>query len=174
MVYSARRPGDETTIQTASPASFREAMRGVASGVAIITSGRSDEARGLTATAFCSLSAEPPAVLVCVNRESQCHGVILSTGSFCLNVLKADSEALAHRFAGRGGIKGSDRFLEGNWTTLRSGAPVLSDALAVFDCQLREAIISDTHSILIGDVTALMASGQSKALIYRSGWFGSI
>ncbi|MGI6245917.1 MAG: flavin reductase family protein [Pseudochelatococcus sp.] len=159
---------------TVSPAEFRNAMREVASGVSIISSGRSGRARGLTATAFASLSAEPPAVLVCVNRDSECHRTILETGAFCLNILKAEDEALAHRFAGRGGIRGHERFLEGNWMTLATGSPVLSHALVAFDCLLRESVASHTHMIFIGDVAAISSAGSGSALVYRAGAFSAI
>lgn len=154
-----------------NPSEFRDAMREVATGVSIISSGKLDNARGLTASAFCSLSAEPPAVLVCVNRDSECHRTILETGAFCVNVLRAENETLAHRFAGRGGIKGHDRFLHGNWTTLATGSPVLSEALVAFDCLLRNSIVSDTHSIFIGDVAAISSSAPGQALVYRAGAF---
>lgn len=157
-----------------SSAQFRNAMREVATGVSIISSGRAGEARGLTATAFSSFSAEPPAVLICVNRDSECHSTIQKTGAFCLNILKSDSEALAHHFAGRDGVKGCERFLSGNWTTLVTGSPVLSDALVAFDCQLRDWIAADTHTIFIGDIAAISPLAPGQALVYRAGAFSAV
>lgn len=153
---------------------FRSAMREVAAGVTIVASGSLQDARGLTATAFSSLSAEPPAVLVCVNRDSECHRTILDTGAFCVNVLKAESEALAHRFAGRGGVRGHDRFLPDGWTTLNTGSPVLKEALVAFDCLLRSSIAADTHTIFIGDVAAISSSEPGQALVYRTGEFSAV
>ena len=163
----------ERSVTSVDASEFREAMREVAAGVTIVTSGRGDRARGLTATAFSSLSAEPPSVLVCVNRDSECHQTIAESGTFCVNVLGAEAQHLANRFAGRDGIKGSARFQIGDWSTLSTGAPVLADALVAFDCRLRKAIDAGSHTIFIGDVAAVSKTG-GDALVYRKSGFFSL
>lgn len=156
------------------PAEFRAAMREMAAGVTIVTSGVGVHRRGLTATAVCSLSADPPALLVCVNRDAECHRAILDHGMFCVNVLGASSEALAGRFAGRDGIRGVERFAAGSWGTMATGAPVLQDAVAAFDCSLRESMDGGTHSIFIGQVEAITIGSSQAALIYRAGLFSLV
>ncbi|MGH6859113.1 MAG: flavin reductase family protein [Phyllobacterium sp.] len=163
----------ERSSKSVDASEFREAMREVASGVTIVTSGSGERARGMTATAFNSLSAEPPSVLVCVNRDAECHRVITDTGVFCINVLGAAARQLANHFAGRDGVKGAARFQMGDWATLSTGAPVLTDALVAFDCRLREAIDAGTHTIFIGDVAALSKTG-GNALVYRQSGFAPL
>lgn len=165
---------DSTTTAGINPLHFRNAMRRVASSVTIVSSGRADAARGITVTAFSSLSVDPPAVLICVNRTSEIHRTILDTRAFCVNVLKSADEALAGRFAGREGVRGADRFLNRHWTQLITGSPALLEALAVFDCTVRDSIVSGTHSIFIGDVVAVESGAPGQALVYREGAFGVV
>lgn len=156
------------------PSTFRAAMREFPAGVTIISAGKGTDRRGLTATAVCSLSAEPPALLVCVNRNSQCHDTILQYSAFGVNVLAGGGETLAARFAGHGGAKGAERFAEGSWIELLTGAPILADAAVAFDCTLREVLDGGSHSIFIGDVAAAHLNGQREALVYRAGQFSRI
>lgn len=156
------------------PAEFRAAMRELAAGVAIVTSGSGLRRRGMTATAVCSLSVEPPTLLVCVNRNAECHKTILEYGSFCVNLLGSEDESLASRFAGRTGERGVERFSAGRWGMLSTGAPVLLDAIASFDCTLREAIEAGTHSIFVGDVEAVSVEASRSALVYRAGRFAVV
>ncbi len=157
--------------EMAGASDFRAAMRQLASGVTIVTSGSGPRRRGITATAVCSLSATPPALIVCMNKNSDCHQTVLSCGWFGVNVLAAEHEPLAQRFAGRGQVRGAARFLEGEWTELSSGAPVLRGAVATFDCVLHESLDGGTHSILVGQVIAARADSDRPALLYRSGAF---
>ena len=152
-------------------AKFRLAMRQMASAVTIVTSGAGPSRRGITATAVCSLSAEPPSLLACINKETQCHELILRCGYFCVNVVGGDNEALANRFAGRDGSHGLARFSAGSWVTLATGAPVLEDATAAFDCKLLDSCDGGTHSIFIGGILETRINVAQPVLMYRSGSF---
>jgi flavin reductase (DIM6/NTAB) family NADH-FMN oxidoreductase RutF len=171
-MMAAVRPKTEDCF--VEPAAFRAAMRELAAGVTIVTSGEGVNRRGLTATAVCSLSADPPTLLACINRDAECHRAILDHGMFCVNVLGAGGEGLAARFAGRDGVRGVDRFLRGSWSALATGAPVLEDAVASFDCSLREVLDGGTHSIVIGQVEALAVGASQPALVYRAGLFSHV
>ena len=83
----------------ATPDDFKRGMRQLAAGVNVITVTNGGVRDGLTATAVCSISAEPPHLLVCVNSTAGAHGPIHRAGSFCINVLAQDQEAIAKRFA---------------------------------------------------------------------------
>ncbi|MDQ0513227.1 flavin reductase family protein [Ancylobacter amanitiformis] len=157
----------------AGAADFRAAMRELAAGVTIITAGREDGRRGLTATAVCSVSADPPTLLVCVNRSAEGHAAIRESGAFCVNVIAAEHQCLAERFAGRDGARGAERFEHGEWRALATGAPVLADAVAAFDCQVIQAIDAGTHTVFLGAVTATTVSPQRAALLYRAGTFAA-
>ena len=126
---------------------FKTAMSCLAAGVTIITTVHDGQRAGLTATAVCSLSVDPPQLLVCVNQRAEAHGLIHRGSVMCVNLLARQHRDLAARFAGQGGVSGAARFAMGEWTTLRTGAPVLADAVASFDCLVSERVESSTHSI---------------------------
>ncbi|MDQ0391398.1 flavin reductase family protein [Labrys monachus] len=166
------------TIAPAAPSlvdasDFRAAMRELAAGVTIVTAGREGDRRGLTATAVCSVSADPPTLLVCVNRDAEGHAAILASGAFCVNVAAAEHRGLAERFAGRGGARGAERFEVGDWRSLSTGAPALADAVAVFDCRVIKAIDWGTHTVFLGAVAATTISPERAALLYRAGAFAA-
>lgn len=150
----------------AESAAFRLAMREFASGVVIITCGEGDLRAGCTATALTSLSLTPPSLIVCVDRKATTLARLRECGAFAVNILGARHDALASRFAGRGGVKGSARFAEGDWVTLETGAPVLSDALAGIDCRVDEIIDRHTHAIIIGTVAAVRLGDHDTALLH--------
>lgn len=147
---------------------FRTGMSRLGGACTIITSSYADERAGLTATAVCSVSAEPPRLLVCVNRNVRAHQVITSGGVLGVNVLDAGHQALAMRFAGMvDGVVGDDRFLEGQWERGVTGVPILGDALVSFECNVIEETVSGTHSIFLCEVIDVgTCDAPSSALIY--------
>jgi len=126
-------------------------MARVASGVSVVTTDGPAGRAGLTVSAMCSLSADPPAVLVCINRASRTGRIIRINGVFCLNVLASHQVDIARRFAGQPGGE-HDKFLELEWDRFGTGAPVLRNAVAVFDCNLTRGTDYGSHDILIGVV----------------------
>ena len=148
------------------PDQFKSAMRHVPAGVCIITSGQADERRGLTATAMCSVSAAPPTLLVCVNRNAEAHPVITRERRFCVNILSAEDGPLADRFAALDGSKGVGRFSDRDWTNLGARTPALADALVSIECELTESVEVATHGIFIGAVTAVRVNPTRSPLIY--------
>ncbi len=151
-------------------AGFREAMRHLAGGVAIITAGRDDGRAGMTATAVTALSAEPPTLLVCINRSASLRPALDRSGHFAVNLLGDRHQGLADRFAGRHGVAGHERFARGRWSTLATGAPVLADALAAFDCAIDEIIERRTHAIVIGRVEAVRVKAAPALVYWRGGY----
>lgn len=147
---------------------FRAGMSRVGGACTIITASHGDERAGLTATAVCSVSAEPPRLLVCVNRNVRAHQLIGDSGWLGVNVLDAGHQDLAKRFAGMvQGVVGADRFLAGDWRDSPHGVPVLRDALVSFECRVVEATVSGTHSIFLCEVTDVAAADTaSSALVY--------
>ena len=133
--------------------------------VCVITTLLEGERYGLTATAVASVSADPPRLLVCVNRSSQTHEKIVLAGRFCVNVLTEAQDNIAMAFAGMAGPR-ADRFTVGEWTTLVSGAPVLQNAAATFDCRLVETAEQSTHSVLFGEVLATRHRPGEDTLLY--------
>jgi flavin reductase (DIM6/NTAB) family NADH-FMN oxidoreductase RutF len=145
---------------------FRQAMRELASGVTVITCGEGEARNGCTATSVVSLSLSPPTLLVCLNLQTTTLASIRRAGSFCVNLLAAEHKDIAERFAGVGGFQGPGRFRVGDWAPLITGAPVLVDGLAAFDCRVEEILERHTHAILIGAVEAVRVPGAEKSLIH--------
>ena len=151
----------------ASPsAQFRGAMRHLAGGVSLITVGRDKDISGMTVTSVSSLSIEPATLIVSVSRESSSWPLLRRHGAFGVNILNADQLDLAERFAGRGGVKGADRFAGAKWRTGLSGTPLLEGALAAIDCDVEEVFERHSHAIVIGRVLDVRTSELSGALIY--------
>lgn len=156
------------------PDEFRQAMRQLASGVSLITTGKGADRRGLTATAVCSLSISPPSLIVCVNRQGEGADAIREAQQFCVNMIAPEHEVLAQRFAGCDGARGVERFEVGDWMELETGAPVLTDAIAAFDCGILDVVVRETHLIIIGGVKAVRFAESRDALVYRGGRYHAL
>ncbi len=152
-----------------STAGFRSAMRQLAGGVSVITVGRDQDISGMTVTSVTSLSAEPPSLLVCINRQSSSWPLFEKYGSFGVNILHAEQQHIAERFTGRDGVSGTARFEGAQWTTLVTGVPVLVNGLAAIDCNIEEVIHRHSHAIVIGRVVAVRVTRQTAALAYWQG-----
>jgi len=148
---------------------YRAIMRHQAGAVGVIACGPLNERSGLTATAVASLSDRPPTVLACVNQSAGAHDEIVRANAFSINLLSADQQDVAERFAGKGGLKGEARFEGTTWHTLTTGSPILEHALASLDCELVEQHTFSTHSIFIGRVVAGQFRASAKPLLYFRG-----
>jgi flavin reductase len=150
---------------------FKSGMRRLASGVSIITTLGPDGPRGLTATAICSVSVEPPTLLCCINRGSSAHDVIHGSRVLAVNFLAAADEDLANRFSGVDTRE--ERFAEGRWTRLATGAPILETALASFDCRIASIMDGTTHSIFFAEVLEVRLGEEALPLLYFGAGYGS-
>lgn len=148
---------------------FKTAMRQVTSSVAVVTAASGPLRNGLTATSVCSVTTEPPTMLVCVNRKSRADAIIAESGAFAVNVLADDQHKIARLFSTTQSAA-DERFAEGRWITMTTGAPVLEGAVASFDCQLESRVVSGSHHVYFGRVVAV-ASFDQPALLYRDGVF---
>jgi len=156
----------ERRLHHADPAAFRSALRALSSGVAIVACGEGDRRFGATATSFASLSLTPPTLFICLTRSSSTLAGMREAGSFSVNLLAARHEPLAQRFSGRSGVHGARRFEGARWTALATGAPILADALAAFDCLIEEVIERHSHAIVLGAVVSLKEGADDSALIH--------
>src|SRR5215470_4253098 len=118
-----------TPVRTVEAATFREAMSRLGAAVHVITTAGPGGKTGATATAVCSVSDAPPTLLMCLNRRSQTNPAVVENGVFCVNTLGESGAEMADIFAGRTGVRGTDRFTTGEWTVLTTGSPVLSTAV---------------------------------------------
>jgi flavin reductase len=145
---------------------FREAMSRLGAAVNVITSAGSSGRVGFTATAVCSVSDQPPTLLVCMNRSSSLHTVLQENGVLCVNTLADAQHHLSPVFAGLTGVWGEDRFKAASWHELTTGAPVLNDALVSFDCSIDRAIEVGTHSVFFCSVVDVATKMDGNPLLY--------
>src|SRR5215813_9468643 len=166
-------PRNIMTDISVSSADFRGAMRHLTGGVSVITAGRSKDITGMTVTSVVSLTVDPPTLLVSINRDASSFPLIRRHGAFGVNILNADQLDIAERFAGKGGLKGADRFAGAQWVTGVSGVPLLVDASA-FDCEVEEILERHSHGIVIGRVRQIRSSTRSAALAYWHGQYVAV
>jgi flavin reductase (DIM6/NTAB) family NADH-FMN oxidoreductase RutF len=112
--------------------------------------------------------------MVCLARSSSTLARLRAAGAFSINLLAARHQALAHRFSGHGGVHGPRRFDSAQWTTLSTGAPVLADALAAFDCLVEEVIERHSHAIVLGAVVSLKEGADEPVLARRRGEYAPL
>jgi flavin reductase len=138
--------------QAASPEDFRDAMRRFATGVTVVTTLVDGVPHGFTANAFASVSADPPTVLICVNRDASAHPLISRSSIFCVNILALEQRELARRFADKS--MRATRFDNLATHPAATGAPVIDGTLAYLDCRLAEEYTAGTHTVFLGTVVA--------------------
>lgn len=150
--------------------SFRTAMARFPGAVTIVTGRAGAERRGITATAVCSVSADPPSLLVCLNRKTGTCAMVRETGRFNVSLLAGEAQAVALRFAGADGATGEGKFTEGRWAEDGRGLPLLADAVANFSCDVAEMTDAGSHTVFIGHI-AEIDLGEGPALVYEQSRF---
>jgi flavin reductase (DIM6/NTAB) family NADH-FMN oxidoreductase RutF len=156
-----------------STADFIQAMGQHVASVCVITTRLANKNYGLTATAVSSVCADPPRLLVCVNKTGLTYQKIVASGHFAVNVLSEEQEKIGKAFAGMLG-RDFDRFSLGEWKTHITGSPMLEDAASSFDCRITETIDQFTHSIFIGEVMSVATAPGQEALVYASRRFRNL
>ncbi len=164
MMSLEKEPGMQTKTAQERSLDYRNAMARLGAAVNIVTTDGTAGRAGFAATAVCSVSDNPPTLLVCLNRGSSAYKVVKANGVICVNTLAAHHEVLSTLFGGR--TPAEERFAAGSWGQLATGAPVLEDALVSFDCRIREAHDGGTHDILICDVVDMKINDGDEALMY--------
>ena len=143
---------------------YRDAMACLGAAVSIVTTDGPAGRAGFTASAVCSVTDNPPTLLVCMNRGSSAYASVKDNGVICVNVLSARHERLSRLFGG--GSSFDERFAATAWSTLETGAPVLADCAVAFDCRIIDVANVDTHDVLFCRVVALQKSDCADNLIY--------
>jgi flavin reductase len=148
---------------------FRAAMRRLAATVSVVTIWEGTRPLGMTATAVTSLAADPPSLLVCVNKSATMHDSLAGVGHFCVNLLHSEQETVAKMFADSS--TRDVRFATGGWLQEDQNPPYLPDAQAVFLCEKIQTIAFGTHNIYIGAVRNVRFRRDVNPLIYVDGRF---
>jgi flavin reductase (DIM6/NTAB) family NADH-FMN oxidoreductase RutF len=162
---------EEVTIDT-----FRKAMRALAGGgVAVVTVGQDADRTGFTATSVESLATQPRRLLVSVSDDSSSWKALQKCPYFGVNVLRAEHQTLAGQFAGRGGLRGLEKYRGATWTNLLpGGAAILKDALVGIDCIVEEILPRHGHAIVIGRVRGVLIEDVGHPLLFWQGAYRQI
>jgi flavin reductase (DIM6/NTAB) family NADH-FMN oxidoreductase RutF len=146
---------------------LRRALGQFATGVTVITTvGPDGEPAGCTVSAFCALSLDPPLVLVCIDKARAMHQLLTTAPGYVVNVLRADQQDLALRFARPGG----DRFSGLSLHHGRHDIPHLGAAIAHLECDRHAVLDGGDHAIILGRVQGL-AVHDGEPLLYTRGTF---
>ncbi len=152
---------------------FVRAMGQHVASVCVITTRHENERFGLTATAVTSVCADPPRLLVCVNKSGLTYQKMAASGHFGVIVLDEAQEKIGKAFAGMLG-RDFDRFSLGEWHALITGSPILKHAASAFDCRIVETIDQFTHSIFIGEVVGVETGVGRDAVVYGARKFRNL
>nr|WP_316643352.1 flavin reductase [uncultured Roseateles sp.] len=144
---------------------YRQAMSSLGAAVNVVTSEGPAGRAGCTVSAVCSVTDEPPTVMVCINRDSRNAAAFRDSGALCVNVVSADQQRLAQLFSDRE-VTVEARFAAARWSRLVTGAPALDEALASLDCEIRSVIEVGTHDMFLCEVKAVRMADGGDALIY--------
>ena len=147
-------------------ARYRDGMARLGAAVSVITTDGPAGRSGFTASAVCSVTDDPPMLLVCMNRGSTSYEAFRANGVLCVNTLAARQEALSPLFAGQVEASLEERFDAADWSALATGAPVLAGAVVSFDCRVAQVTDVGTHSVFLCAVEAVQAGAEREGLIY--------
>ncbi len=147
-----------------SRTAYRDAMARLPSAVNIVTTGGEGAFAGFTASAVCSVTDEPPTLLVCINRASSAYLAFAGSETLCVNVASPAQAALAALFGGRTPMP--ERFAAAQWHALSTGAPVLVGAAASFDCRVARRMTMGTHDVLFCEALAIAFDEAPGGLAY--------
>jgi flavin reductase (DIM6/NTAB) family NADH-FMN oxidoreductase RutF len=135
--------------------------------VAVVTTRADDGSdQGMTVSAFCSLSLQPPLVLVCIEKTASVYDALTTAPGFVINILSARQEQIARRFA----IVDIDRFEGVGFTKSSSGYAILDDVLSVIECRRFALHDGGDHTIVVGEVEAGRIENGTPLLYYRGGY----
>jgi flavin reductase (DIM6/NTAB) family NADH-FMN oxidoreductase RutF len=153
------------------PLEFRSTIGRFATGVTVVTTASGNRLHGMTANAIASLSLDPVMLLVCVEKTTHMHGLLLDSGVYAVNILTDHQEDVSRIFAKKGepeeGTLRGVRFRRG-----ATGSPVIEGCLAFAECRVAEVLEGGDHSIFLGEVVeqGVVDEERGPLLFYRGGY----
>lgn len=152
---------------TVNPDEFRSVLGRFPSGVTVVTTkARDGSDEGMTVSAFCSVSLDPPLVLLCIEKTASAYDALTTAPAFVVNILSATQEQIARRFS----IVDIDRFEGVGYSRSQNGLAVLDDVLGVIECATVAMHEAGDHTIIVGEVEATRAQNGTPLLYYRGGY----
>ena len=167
----------EPAPKTSGSARFKQGMRALTGGVTVVGAYGADGAPlAMTATAVTSLTADPPSLLVCVNRSASMAVALVRVARFSVNVLSADQIDIAKAFGGQLDVRGAGRFIHGSWRRVgETEVPLLLGSRVSFECEVSHVHEWATHHIVIGSVLDVHFSRTvSQSLAYSDGKYHEV
>lgn len=156
-----------------NPNDFKLGMRRLAAGVSLITTVHDGVRHGLVATAVNSVTADPPTLLVCINKSASAHDHVHQAGILCVNILAHEHESVAGRFSSP--VDREKRFETGDWRNIATGAPALAGCLVSFDCEVRQVVPYQSHSIFLAEIVGVELWGEEiSPLLYLDGKYRNL
>jgi flavin reductase (DIM6/NTAB) family NADH-FMN oxidoreductase RutF len=149
------------------PKRFWQAIGQRALGVSVVTATGPDGPAGFLGLSSAHVSADPPLMLVSVDKRTSALATILQSRHFALNYLSREQQAIADLFGGKAGVSGAQRFDGAIWETLATGAPVLADAAGAIDCRLEQTLDVGGVTIVIGRVADARVSNRDPLVFFR-------
>ncbi|HAO60080.1 MAG TPA: flavin reductase [Psychrobacter sp.] len=140
---------------------FRNAMSLLTTAVNVVTTKGPSGRHGFTASAVCSVTDTPATLLVCMNQSARSHEYFVENKTLSVNVLGAQHEEVSNTFASP--LPSEERFKKGVWGELKTGSPILEDALVSFDCEIEQTQEVGTHSVFMCRVVAIRQPEQHDA-----------
>jgi flavin reductase (NADH) len=159
---------------TETQRAFRAAMANLAAAVNVVTTDGAHGRAGMTVSAACSVTDNPPTMLICVNRCSSSHDTVVANGRVCVNVLGTDQDELAMHFAGGTNVPTSERFGDAAWDFDTYGLPVLPDALASIIGRIVTEHPLGSHTVAFVEVDAVLSREDGGALVYFQRHFHNV
>lgn len=147
---------------------FKNGLKLWASGVSVVTTTLQQHNKGMTVTAFSSVSLDPPQILVCLNQGSDTGSAIMESRYFAVNILSAEQETVSNLFAGA--TSHEQRFASVPWQAGNTKVPVLTEALANLECKVVQQIQAGSHWIVIGEVENVICRDGSPLMYYHGGY----
>lgn len=137
---------------------FKQIVGQFATGVTVVTTSYMGKVAGITVNTFCSVSLEPPLVLVCIDLKSHTLPIIRESGSFAVNILSSEQEDISRCFAGSSKER-YEYFCSASYHAAATGAPILDGSLAFIDARVAAEYPGGDHAIFLGQVEAMGMDG---------------
>jgi flavin reductase len=151
---------------------FREAMANLGAAVCVVTTAGREGLGGFTATAVCSVTDDPPTLLVCMNRSARQYQRFAENRVLCVNVLNAEQQEISAMFAGLHSIE--KRFALAQWQSLKTGAPAIDDALVSIDCAISHSRDVGSHAVFFCEVKHIRMGQHEAGLLYFRRRYGRL
>jgi flavin reductase (DIM6/NTAB) family NADH-FMN oxidoreductase RutF len=152
------------------PRAFWRAIGNRATGSTVVTACTDEGPAGFLGLSATHVCADPPLVLVSIDKRTSALQTILAARHFALNFLPREAVEIADMFGGKGPQKGAERFATGQWGTIHTGAPILLDAVGAIDCRLVETIERHGVVIAIGQVVGAHDGAGAPLVHFRGGY----